>query len=49
MDEYDVTDFVKLFETCADKTEVKYTYKLISYRLKCARRKSIQKLKNMNK
>jgi hypothetical protein len=49
MDNYEVQDFEKLFTECSDKTEVKLTYKLIDYRLKCAKRKSIRRLKDVNK
>ena len=49
MDEFEVEDFERLFATCTDKTEVKYTYKLIEYRLKCAERKSINKIKDTGK
>jgi hypothetical protein len=49
MDEFEVVDFERLFETCTDKTEVNYTYKLIEYRLKCAKRKSIHKIKDVSK
>lgn len=49
MDEFEVVDFEGLFANCSDKTEVKYTYRLIKYRLKCARRKSVNKIKDIGK
>jgi hypothetical protein len=49
MNQFEVDDFEKLFQTCTNKTEVELTYKLIAYRLKLAKERNIDRIKKTDK